>query len=135
MIIWEMKYLAFFIFLSFVGMAVFGFAGMISGEEHGQINCVAMIVNQTACPESGGIFAFFTFHASAFKKFSTAAFVTLVLISICLMVLALSPDSVFKKPVFSAYDFISNSSFFAKTDDLLKWFSLHEASPHLIKGV
>lgn len=129
-----MKRLAFFIFLSFVGMAVFGFAGMTSGEEHGQINCIAMIINQTTCPESGGIFAFFTFHASAFKKFSTAAFVALALILVCLMGLALSPDSVFKKPIFSAYGFTSNSSFFTKTDNLLKWFSLHEASPHLIKG-
>lgn len=129
-----MKYLAFFIFLSFVGMAVFGFAGMASDIGEGHANCIAMTVNQTTCPESSGIFAFFTFHASAFKKFSTAAFVALALISICLMVLALSPDSVFKKPVFSAYSLISNSSFFARTDDLLKWFSLHEANPHLIKG-
>ena len=128
-----MKYAVIFIFLSFVGMAVFGFSGLSPDSEHGRANCIAMAVNQAACPESIGIFAFSAFHTSAFKKFSTAVFAALALILICLTVSALSPDSFFKKPIFSAYGFISNSSSFARTGNLLRWLALHEASPHLIK--
>ncbi|MBI2003724.1 MAG: hypothetical protein HYS78_01980 [Parcubacteria group bacterium] len=126
-----MKYAAIALFIGFIGMAVFGFSGMLPDSEHGRANCIAMAVNQAACPESIGIFAFSAFHTSAFKKFSTAVFASF-LILIFLTALALSPDSVFKKPVFGAYGFVSNFSSFTRTDNFLKWLSFHEASPHLI---
>lgn len=130
-----MKYPATFIFISFIGMAVFGFTGMATGLESGHANCIALAVNQTTCPESAEIFAFSSFHSSAFKKFSTAFLVAVFLSALFLLFTLLARNFGFRNAVFSISSLNLEEPAFFKKEKLQSWLSLHEASPHLIKGV
>lgn len=127
-----MKYLAIFIFLSFVGMAIFGFAGMTFDLGHGHASCIAVRANGTACPESGGIFAFSAFHLSAFKKFSTAVFAAIVLLFAFVMFRVLAVSSVFPAPIFNLSALAFERLPAGRTIQLTHWLSLHENSPALI---
>lgn len=65
--------------VSFVGVAVFGFAGMAMDPEHSHRTCLAANVQGALpCPESGAL-AFLNFHLNAFRSFSLAVLVVLII--------------------------------------------------------
>lgn len=125
-----MKYLAIFIFLSFIGLAVFGFIGMAPDLERGHANCIAVAINGPAtCPESNEFLAFSAFHLSALKKFSNAILTVFVLFLSFWLLASLFADSFFPSPSFIKFSFPSKDFSFFGSTRLLSWLSLHEASP------
>ena len=127
-----MKYLAILISLGFIGMAVFGFVGMAADLGYGHTSCIAVIVNQTNCPESAGTLAFSAFHTSALKKFSTAVFTLTFLFLTIGLFAVLAENSIFPGPLFNFAGIIAEEFFVKKPNRLISWLSLHEASPQLI---
>lgn len=56
------------LFISFLGIGIFGFSVM--GEGH--MDCIATAVQGKMCPEASGSLGFINFHLNAAKFFSTA---------------------------------------------------------------
>ena len=126
-----MKYLTFFISLSFVGMAVFGFAGMASDPAGGHPNCLAVMIKGGNCPELNP-FAFSVFHIEALKTFSVA-----VLAAMALFFAVGLFNLFFVIPILpgqpnNPLSFIFEKDYVGRDKWLMRWLSLHENSPSLI---
>lgn len=65
--------------VGFVSIAVFGFAGMISDGDHAHKNCLAATARAVDCPVQSDKLLSLWFHLDAFKQFSRATFVGLIL--------------------------------------------------------
>ncbi len=125
-----MKYLVLLVSLSFIGMAVFGFAGMASDMEDGHASCIAIALKGNNCPE--GQFAFSIFHIEALKTFSIAVFAAMVLFSAVGLFDLFSAVPILPDRLNSPLDFIFEKNYSVRDRRIMRWFSLHEASPHLI---
>lgn len=126
-----MKYLTGFVFIGFIGMAIFGFMGMISDLEHGHESCIAVAVKGIDCPESNPI-AFSSFHIGALKTFSAVIFGTAILILATGLLNSLIVDSFLLNPFSNLLGFVFKEDFYNENNQLISWLSLHEASPHLV---
>ena len=122
--------------LSFVAIAVFGFAMM--GPDDGHMGCIAaMVQGATGCPKA---FDMVALHLNAFNMFSSAVFgqnvLSLVLalnIFLLLLLSALLGNYLIPLPLGgdfrTGYRFEPPRSTFSIR--LNHWFSLHENSPSL----
>ncbi|MEK7506539.1 MAG: hypothetical protein AAB566_00580 [Patescibacteria group bacterium] len=126
---------AIILLVSFIGVAVFGFAGMAMDSDHLSQTCLAANVQSALpCPESGAL-AFLNFHLNALRSFSLAVLVALAAVSAWLVF------SLFYEAVWSGGQDGGNSlaqrtvqlrhrdvppSFLEK---IISWFSLLENSP------
>lgn len=61
-----------FVIISFIGIAVFGFAAMNHNSEHGAVGCIAAAVKAIDCKDGANAFNLALFHLDAFKDFSNA---------------------------------------------------------------
>ncbi|HBT81437.1 hypothetical protein A2757_02525 [Candidatus Giovannonibacteria bacterium RIFCSPHIGHO2_01_FULL_48_47] len=115
--------------LSFVAVAVFGFAAMNhgNGQDHG---CLAAAAQRIDCPYGVNTLNFISFHLDALKSFSTGlTLVTLILLAIGLWIApggfrALTGPNPNSRPR-HPYELFSPP---LKTE-LLRWLALHENSP------
>lgn len=128
-----------FLIFSFLGIAVFGFAAMHRGMEHGHHGCIAMTANGLICLE-GSLFNSAILHLDTFKSFSTAVFTNnLMVILLALALIALA--AIFNGRLFSVSPPVQSPLLYSeKTAEfgfspslrkLVYWLSLHENSPAL----
>lgn len=125
-----MKYLTLLIFLSFIGMAVFGFAGMVFDLSHGHSSCIAIALKGNECPENP--FAFSVFHIEALKTFSIAVLAAMAVFLTIGLFNLFSVIPVLPAKPSNSLSFIFEKGFTDRDRRLIRWFSLHENSPSLI---
>lgn len=123
-----------FVLIGFVGIAVFGFAAMGHGDDHGR--CIAAAVKGMDCPEWGNIFSFANFHFDFFRSFSTAVFTDGIgaffsfLFFLAFWWFGVIPKFQFglsfSRPS-AAYQFLDSLSVADRQQS--RWLALHENSP------
>lgn len=120
--------------ISFVSIAVFGFAAMDHGNgDHS--GCVASTAKAINCSGESGALAFIGFHFGAFKNFSTATFsgmssVFLLLSVLVFAILLKQSGNGFISIPIARYDRAQFSS--VQKERLTRWLAFHENSPSLI---
>ncbi|MBI2635199.1 MAG: hypothetical protein HYW79_01490 [Parcubacteria group bacterium] len=121
-----------FLIISFAGVAVFGFLSMIYGDIHDG-GCIASSGMNALCPLNDA-FTFVVFHLGAFKYFSTAVLVAVLLTLLSGIVFSLLPRPLDKDEddnfVFS-YNF-GKFPILSKNKEITRWLSLHINSPALV---
>lgn len=131
-----MKYFVTFLLISFVGLAVFGAFGMLTGMQNHDGNCIAADAKGIDCPKQNSLLGYITFHLNAYKDFSLSIlntnFISLLLISLVLVLLAGLAFSLFLRPSQFAFyrNRTANFSPSLKKRKLIKWLALHENSPN-----
>ncbi len=118
--------------MSFVGVAVFGFLSMIFDHAHNG-GCIASNRLGAFCPTDSA-YTFVVFHLGAFKYFSTAVLVAVLLILLSGIVFSLLPRPLDKD---EDDDFVFSTQrgkfpVLPKNKEIIRWLSLHINSPALI---
>ena len=129
----QMKIFAAILAMIFVGIAVFGFMAMNHMGEGQVHSCLASTAQAIDCAK-GDALAFISFHAEAFRNFSTATFNSLVTGIVLLGVLFSGLRFRFG-PVLKigATARITEENFSVSLKQILtRWISLHENSPSVI---
>lgn len=118
--------------ISFVGVAVFGFISMVFGDTH-HGGCIASNQLGALCPLNDAL-DFVVFHLSAFKYFSTAVLVAVLLILLSGMIFSILPRPLDKDEDDDFAFSTQNGKFpiFSKSQEITSWLSLHINSPALI---
>lgn len=117
----------------FGSIAIFGVLAMNHGHNHG--GCLAATLAGSVCPENDA-FSFLNFHLGAFKSFSTATFITGVLLfSVFLLALG-GLAAIIKEQIlslFTAYTFANKSDKrFTVRKQFARWLAFHENSPNFL---
>jgi hypothetical protein len=131
--------LSLFALISFVWIAVFGFAVMNHDSGHGHTGCIATRVKGIECPSLIGTLDMVFLHMSVFEKFSSAVlsdYMVLILFLVLALVvsyfLSINHDLL---PQLSANHLRWFNLELYKSPpkkELLHWFSLHENSPSVL---
>ena len=112
-------------------MAVFGFAGMAFDLSHGHASCIAVAIKGDNCPGLNP-FAFSAFHIEALKTFSVAVLAAMILFLAVGLFNLFSAVPILPGHSSNPLSFISEKDYSGRDRRLMRWFSLHEANPHLI---
>ncbi|OGZ09197.1 MAG: hypothetical protein A3D65_03475 [Candidatus Lloydbacteria bacterium RIFCSPHIGHO2_02_FULL_50_13] len=135
-----MKLLAVFLVISFVGVAVFGFLGMVHADTNDHRGCIAAEMQRTNCPEGGNALDSVTFHLGALKDFSNAIFevnIFATLLTLALLVamvgLRMTRGNLASPQLRLAYSRHGQRKSFRPFLErkLTRWLALHEDSPAL----
>ncbi|MBI4085897.1 MAG: hypothetical protein HY433_01475 [Candidatus Liptonbacteria bacterium] len=122
---------------SFIGVAVFGFAGMHNGMEAHDGDCIAATAQGAGCSKQASPVDYAAFHLNAFKIFSSAAFsenflsvLLPALAALLLIGLGFFRQFLFMppQPILSRHKFRNTFSFPQKRE-FIRWLALHENSP------
>ncbi len=112
------------VMLSFVAIAVFGFTAMHPGENNGFVGCIDAETSGIAC-------IFSTFHAAAFKNFSTAIFLFFgfLFFTMVLYWMRSRRNAETKTRPFSFWKKIFESFTSPLEQKITRWLALREHSP------
>jgi len=122
------------IFISFAGIALFGFIVMEhEGQRH--MGCIAATSQGGGCPQSKE-FDFTIFHLEAFKSFSSSILAggfsseLFLLALFFIAALFIHPAGIFSPdPILRSLTIYSHPPYSSK-EEFTRWLSLHEQSPN-----
>ena len=124
--------------IGFVGVAVFGFAGVSHGASDAHDSgCIMALAQGADCPTEERAADFLAFHLGTFKSFSTAIFgepalaslLTLILLAAFIAAAALASDATPSRSVAHFRHRWREFLCAVKQRRLLFWLSLREHSP------
>ena len=117
---------------SFVGIAVFGFLSMIFDHAHNG-GCIASNGINAFCPLND-VFTFVVYHLGAFKYFSTAVLIAVLLVLLSGMIFSVWPRSLDDGEDDDYIFSTQRGKFpsFSKNKEIILWLSLHINSPAFI---
>lgn len=125
-----MKFLAAVTLIIFALMALVSFAAM-SADHTGPAGCLATAINNGACPDAATALSLASFHASAYRFFSTAlitVFALLFVAFVFLFFVAGVPASVFSSSELCVSSFARRTSSYQR---FRRFLSRFETSPTL----